>query len=86
MEQPKTYKDTEVLEYTVRRLQDINVPVGLKAQITDPIDECVRNLIAVLNAIKQKEMEEIAASQNMDGAGEENITPLFDDTDGAPES
>lgn len=68
MEQPKTYKDTEVLEYTVRRLQDINVPVGLKAQITDPIDECVRNLIAVLNAIKQKEMEEIAASQNMDGA------------------
>lgn len=68
METKRTYTTGEVVEMTIRTLENISVPVGLMGQIGTPIVQAINNLKKVQEAWA-KEAEALQAA--MEQAKEE---------------
>lgn len=75
METKRTYTTGEVVEMTIRTLENISVPVGLMGQIGTPIVQAINNLKKVQEAWAKEAQALQAAKEQAEQEPEEQEEP-----------
>lgn len=66
----------QVIEATIQVLSEISVPVRMKAQIADPIDGAINNLVIVLQMIRMEKEAKAQREERMEDEIQEDPEPV----------